>query len=89
MLTPTAKGLILDLKKDVNLSANPAQLKGVLELSGGRAFELAAQAGKVTAQPLASAASHPAAPAATLFASRPAPSFLARKSAQREIALVQ
>jgi thiol:disulfide interchange protein DsbD len=73
MLTPTAKGLILDLKKDVNLSANPAQLKGVLELSGGRAFELAAQAGKVTAQPLASAASHPAAPAATLFASRPAP----------------
>ena len=40
-LTPTAKGLILDLKKDANLTANPAQLKGVLELSGGRVYELA------------------------------------------------
>jgi thiol:disulfide interchange protein DsbD len=64
-LAPTAKGLIVDLKKDANLSANPAQLKGVLELSGGRAFELAAQAGKVTAQPLASATSHPVGFAAT------------------------
>jgi thiol:disulfide interchange protein DsbD len=42
---PTAKGLILDLKKDASLLANPAQLKGVLELSGGRAFEIAAMAG--------------------------------------------
>ncbi len=41
-LTPTVNGLILDLKKDANLSANPAQLKGVLELSGGRAYEIAA-----------------------------------------------
>ena len=40
-LTPTANGLILDLKKDANLTANPAQLKGVLELSGGRAYEIA------------------------------------------------
>jgi thiol:disulfide interchange protein DsbD len=64
-LASTAKGLILDLKKDANLSANPAQLNGVLELSGGRAYELAARPGKVTAQPLASAASHPAAAAAT------------------------
>jgi thiol:disulfide interchange protein len=46
-LTPTAKGLILELKKDANLAANPAQLKGVLELSGGRAFELAALPGIV------------------------------------------
>jgi thiol:disulfide interchange protein DsbD len=72
LLTPTAKGLILDLKKDANLSANQAQLNGVLELSGGRAFELAAQPGKVTSQPLASTASHPATPAATLFAPAPA-----------------
>ena len=71
-LAPTAKGLILDLKKDANLSANPAQLKGVLELSGGRAFELAAQAGKVTALPLALAASHPVAAASTQ-ASAPEP----------------
>jgi len=41
-LTPTATGLILDLKKDANLTANPAQLRGVLELSGGRAYEIAA-----------------------------------------------
>jgi thiol:disulfide interchange protein DsbD len=39
--------LILELKKDANLAANPAQLKGVLELSGGRAFELAALPGIV------------------------------------------
>ncbi len=41
-LTPTANGLILDLKKDVLLSSNPSQLKGVLELSGGRAYEIVA-----------------------------------------------
>jgi thiol:disulfide interchange protein DsbD len=40
--TPTATGLILDLKKDANLTANPAQLKGVIELSGGRNYEIAA-----------------------------------------------
>ena len=44
-LTHTAEGLILDLKKDANLSVNPAQLKGVLELSGGRAYEIAALPG--------------------------------------------
>jgi len=41
----SAKGLLLDLKKDANLAANPAQLKGVVELSGGRAFEIAAVPG--------------------------------------------
>jgi thiol:disulfide interchange protein len=41
-LTPIANGLILDLKKDANLTANPAQLKGVIELSGGRNYEIAA-----------------------------------------------
>jgi thiol:disulfide interchange protein len=48
-LASSAKGLILDLKKDANLSVNPTQLKGVLELSGGRAFEIAAGPGRVTA----------------------------------------
>ena len=47
-VTPTADGLILDLKKDSNLSANPAQLGGLLELPDGRAFELTAQPGVVT-----------------------------------------
>jgi thiol:disulfide interchange protein DsbD len=50
-LTPTPKGLILDLKKDASLATNPAQLNGIIELSGGRAFELAATPGKVAAPP--------------------------------------
>jgi thiol:disulfide interchange protein DsbD len=45
--TATAEGLILELKKDANLSANPAQLKGVLELSGGRAYEIVALPGTI------------------------------------------
>jgi len=40
-LTPTAQGLVLELRKDASLTATPARLKGVLELSGGRAFERA------------------------------------------------
>jgi thiol:disulfide interchange protein DsbD len=44
-VTPIANGLTLDLKKDANLTANPSQLRGVLELSGGRAFDIAAPAG--------------------------------------------
>jgi len=46
-LTPTTRGLVLDLKKDVNLSANRAHLNGVLELSGGRNYAIAASAGTV------------------------------------------
>jgi thiol:disulfide interchange protein DsbD len=48
-LTPTKSGFVLDLKKDASLTANPAQLKGVLELSGGRAYEIAAIPGSVAA----------------------------------------
>jgi thiol:disulfide interchange protein DsbD len=48
-IIPTSKGLILELKKDASLSAAPAQLNGVLELAGGRAFALAALPGKVEA----------------------------------------
>ncbi len=46
-LTATANGLILDLKKDSSLAANPAHLAGILELSGGRSFELTALPGAV------------------------------------------
>jgi thiol:disulfide interchange protein DsbD len=46
-VTPTARGFVLELKKDASLAANPAQLKGVLELSDGRAFEIAALPGAV------------------------------------------
>ncbi len=41
-LTPTANGLILDLKKDASLKAAPKQLRGVLELPGGRNYEITA-----------------------------------------------
>jgi thiol:disulfide interchange protein len=45
--TPTAKGIVLELKKDETLAAAPKQLKGVLELSGGRAYDVALQQGTV------------------------------------------
>jgi len=41
--TATAKGLVLDLKKDSELKAAPAELRGVLELAGGRAYEIVAR----------------------------------------------
>jgi len=45
--TPTANGAVLEVTKDSSLAANPAQLNGVLELSGGRAYELTALPGTV------------------------------------------
>jgi thiol:disulfide interchange protein DsbD len=65
-LTPTANGLILDLKKDALLAANPAQLKGVLELSGGRAYE-------IVALPIGTAAQMPISAVASTTSSSPAP----------------
>ena len=50
-VTPTATGLVLDLKKDPNLTASPTQLKGVVELSGSRNYEIAATPGAVAAPP--------------------------------------
>ncbi len=66
----TATGLVLELKKDANLTTNPAQLRGVLELSGGRAFEISALPGKVAASESA-----PTAPANPDPAANPAGSF--------------
>ncbi|MGD0482396.1 MAG: thioredoxin family protein [Terracidiphilus sp.] len=65
-VTPTATGFVLDLKKDANLTTNPAQLKGVLELAGGRNYEIAATPGTVAAPPAAPAFSF-AALASTVF----------------------
>jgi thiol:disulfide interchange protein len=48
-LTATAKGFVLELKKDSGLTTNPTQLRGVLELSAGRAYELLALPGAVQA----------------------------------------
>ncbi len=47
IVTPTEKGLILELQKDADLAANPDQLRGVLELSDGRAFDVMARPGSV------------------------------------------
>jgi thiol:disulfide interchange protein DsbD len=49
VLTPTPKGLVLDLKKDANLAANPGKLNGVIELSGGRNYEFSGLPGTVAA----------------------------------------
>jgi thiol:disulfide interchange protein DsbD len=46
-VTPTDKGFVIELKKDANLSAVPEKLRGVIELSGGRTFALAATPGTV------------------------------------------
>ncbi|HUB52521.1 MAG TPA: thioredoxin family protein [Terracidiphilus sp.] len=51
-VSPTPNGLVLELKKDANLTANPTQLKGVLELRGGRNYEIVATAGTVAAAPV-------------------------------------
>ena len=50
-LTPTADGVVLTLKKDANISGNPAHLNGVIELSGGRFYQVAAAPGTVAAPP--------------------------------------
>jgi thiol:disulfide interchange protein len=67
-VTPTASGLILDVKKDANLTTNPAQLKGVLELSGGRNYEIAANFGTVAAPTAPPAFSLAALASTSLFA---------------------
>jgi thiol:disulfide interchange protein len=50
-VTATATGVILDLKKDANLAANPAQLKGVVELADGLNYEIAALPGTIAPPP--------------------------------------
>lgn len=55
-VTPTSEGAVLSLKKDANTAANPARLDGVIELSGGRAYRIAAVPGRVAAVPAAATA---------------------------------
>jgi thiol:disulfide interchange protein len=50
-VTPIATGLIVELKKDADLATSPKQLRGVLELAGGRNYELTALPGTVVAPP--------------------------------------
>jgi thiol:disulfide interchange protein DsbD len=46
-LTPTPTGLILDLKRDANISATPSSLRGLLVLGDGHAFDISALPGVV------------------------------------------
>jgi thiol:disulfide interchange protein DsbD len=48
VLTPISKGMVLDLKKDVNASTAPNKLIGILILSGDRAFDIAGVPGTVS-----------------------------------------
>ncbi len=50
-LTPTPTGFILALKKDTNLAGSPSALNGVIELSGGRNYEIHAQPGSIALPP--------------------------------------
>jgi thiol:disulfide interchange protein DsbD len=87
-IEPSPNGLILSLKKDANLSANPTQLTGVVELSGGRAYEIAAlpanrlRASRTPASspqmsaPGSSPATPPPAPAAALSSPSPSPASI-------------
>jgi thiol:disulfide interchange protein len=63
--TPTDKGFILDLKKGPYLDKPLTELKGVVELSGNRAYDIAAQQGTIAA-PAVSAAILPVLRAAGL-----------------------
>jgi thiol:disulfide interchange protein DsbD len=84
-MTPTAKGLTLDLKKDANLTAPPAELRGVIVLSNGRAYEIAAPAGA----PAAAVDNNPAdtaAAASTANAASPATSTPSLSPNQKESA---
>ncbi|HWE86633.1 MAG TPA: thioredoxin family protein [Terracidiphilus sp.] len=84
-VTPAAKGFTLELKKDANLTQKPAELRGVLELSGGRAYEIAAKPGPPAApapitepETAGSAASQPIAPATSANSANPAAPGLIR-----------
>jgi thiol:disulfide interchange protein DsbD len=48
-LTPTPQGLVLDLKKGPYLSKGLTELKGLIELSGNRVYEIDALPGSVAA----------------------------------------
>ncbi len=50
-LTPAPTGFILALKKDTNLAGSPSALNGVIELSGGRNYEIHAQPGSIALPP--------------------------------------
>jgi thiol:disulfide interchange protein len=46
-VSPLGQGVVLTLKKDANLAAAPAKLTGIVELSGGPAYEIVALPGSV------------------------------------------
>lgn len=64
-LTANAQGFLLDLKKGPYLQKPLAELKGIVELSGGRSYEITALPGTIAA-PVASSAFLPVLRAAAL-----------------------
>lgn len=58
-IKPTPTGCELELKRDAVLTGSPAQLKGVIQLAGGRNYVVVARAGKTDAA--SASASAPAA----------------------------
>jgi thiol:disulfide interchange protein DsbD len=74
-VTPNARGLTLDLAKDPNVVVKPGELRGVLELSGGRVYEVAVPQGAPVA--IAPRAAVPAVAANTANSTHSAsPAFL-------------
>ncbi|MGB8261841.1 MAG: protein-disulfide reductase DsbD domain-containing protein, partial [Terracidiphilus sp.] len=72
----TARGFTLDLKKDANLKQAPKQLNGLVELSGGRTYEIAALPGLNPVQavaPVSAAESKPVAQPPAAAPASPAP----------------
>jgi thiol:disulfide interchange protein DsbD len=80
-VTPTGNGLILDLKQDPNMTAAPAQLKGVIELAGGRNYEIKALRSEIVMPtPSGGGASFGVARMENMPAAQPAFSFAALAS---------
>ena len=53
----TAQGAVLELKKSSSLTGAPKELTGLIELSGGRTYEIAALPGTIAAASTAASAS--------------------------------
>ena len=77
-VTPTSNGLTLDLKKDETLTTSPKELDGLLELSGGRAYELLVSAGSPKLAKAAPTESAPVANTTPVSASSAGPATSAR-----------
>jgi thiol:disulfide interchange protein len=72
-VTPTAKGLTIELAKDPNATATPTELRGLIKLQGGRAYEIAVRKGTPVAIATAPSAVPDSAPIRTASADSAGP----------------